>query len=303
MRVALCESCGAPLGGTWTEIVVVCAYCGAHNAPGRPGEPVPPSIPDDGRPRLNVAGRTYVIVGRLATGETTDVFEGRWALRLGERVVVKVLRDPRDEDLLRREAEVLRRLHAADAPGAVQLVRRLPQPVALGPARIGHRERLVSVHRWRAGFTRTMAELPGDLDPRAGVWLLKRLLEILGWMHRAGFVHGAVIPPHVLVHRRDHGALLVGFATATAAGEPLPAAAAAWRSSYRRAPGEIVRPADDVAMAAAGVLALTGSLPEGLATLIGRAAEGAETDAWALRDRLDAEALRALGPPSYTPIP
>ncbi|MEZ4236927.1 MAG: hypothetical protein R3F59_12400 [Myxococcota bacterium] len=80
MRVLFCEGCGAPLDAPWAELVIVCAWCGAQNLPGRPGGPVPPSVPADGRPRLNLGGRTYVLEGRLAQGDSTTVYRGRWVV-------------------------------------------------------------------------------------------------------------------------------------------------------------------------------------------------------------------------------
>ncbi|MCO6459199.1 MAG: hypothetical protein J5I93_28150 [Pirellulaceae bacterium] len=66
MRIEFCEGCGAPLEARWSRIVLVCPYCGSQNAPGGAGDPVPSSVPDDGRWRLAVAGRTYLVLGQLA---------------------------------------------------------------------------------------------------------------------------------------------------------------------------------------------------------------------------------------------
>ena len=66
MRVLFCDACGAPMDSPWEQLVVICRYCGAHNLPGRPGAFVPPSVPVDGRPRLNLGGRTYGLDGRGA---------------------------------------------------------------------------------------------------------------------------------------------------------------------------------------------------------------------------------------------
>jgi len=81
MRIIFCAACGAPLDAPWLEITVVCRFCGVQNIPGRH---VPPVMPDDGRPRVKLDGRTYVVEGRLAHGESTDVFRARWAIRLGD---------------------------------------------------------------------------------------------------------------------------------------------------------------------------------------------------------------------------
>ena len=113
MRVLFCESCGAPLDAPWTEIVLVCPHCGAQNAPGRLIGQVISSTPNDGRPRLNLNGRTYVLEGQLAQGDSANVYKARWAMRLGEAVVIKVQRAEADTDLLRREYEALKRLTEA----------------------------------------------------------------------------------------------------------------------------------------------------------------------------------------------
>ncbi|MBL4849030.1 MAG: hypothetical protein JKY65_26195 [Planctomycetes bacterium] len=151
MRVEFCASCGGPLEARWSEIVIECSYCGCQNTPGAKGQPVPSSVPDDGRPRLSVAGRTYVLQGRLGRGDSCDVFRGRWVRRLGELVVIKVQRADVDTDLIRREWSFLKRLHASTAQGADHFVARLPQPIALAPIHLD-RERVVAVYQWHSGF-------------------------------------------------------------------------------------------------------------------------------------------------------
>ena len=92
MRVGFCDGCGAPLDAPWDQLVVLCRFCGASSLPGKPGDPVPMRVPVDGRPRLNLEHRTYVIEGHLGSGDACEVYRGRWVVRLGELVVIKVLR-------------------------------------------------------------------------------------------------------------------------------------------------------------------------------------------------------------------
>jgi len=111
------------------------------------------------------------------------------------------------------------------------------------------------------------------------------MLEVLGWLHRAGWSHGAIVPPHLLVHARDHGVALVGWSRATA-----PAQGAA-----------------DVAMSARAVLYALGDdpavVPSELAELLRRNADpSSATDAWALKDQVDAVARTVFGPPKYIPF-
>lgn len=45
----------------------------------------------------------------------------------------------------------------------------------------------------------------GDLDPRHIVWIFKRILTALGFSHKSGWFHSAIIPEHILISPADHG--------------------------------------------------------------------------------------------------
>jgi hypothetical protein len=327
VRVSFCESCGAPLDAAWNEIVVVCRFCAAHSLPNAPGAPVPLVHPDDGRPRLSVDGRTYLVEQTLAEGESSVVFRGRWVVRLGELVVLKVQRALSDTDLLRREHDLLVRLHRAPAHGAERLLARVPAPIALGPLRdpfAGRRAadgtegsgpltrsardaRLVAVHGWKAGFVHTLADVaaahPSGVPPAVAVWLLKRLLEVLTFLHQSGVCHNAIVPRHVLVHARDHGAILVGYSLAGPIGARVDGAV---EGDEALRPEAFVRdprgaPRWDLAMAAASVATVWSPVgPVG--DLMAALRAGEHGDAWTARAELDRAAALALGPPRYHPL-
>lgn len=314
MRVLFCDSCGAPLDAPWHELVVRCVYCGNDNLPAN--VPVPASMPVDGRPRINVAGRTYVLEALLAHGDASDVFRARWVMRLGERVVVKVLRAPADVGLARRGWNTLRQLTRPAAGVDDRLARRLPQPIGLD-ALPGAPDRVVAVYGWQPGFVHTLAEViaayPSGLDPRAVAWVVKRLLELLSYAHGQGVVHGAIWPAHVLVHPRAHGAMLVGWSSAVPSGERLVAFSQANRAQYPSGvvSGGPVSPRTDLMMVGQLAIALAGgpgwlsragALPGDVGRVLVDASRGGYSDAWALREALDAAILRAFGPPSYNPI-
>jgi hypothetical protein len=219
-----CPHCGAPLDvpspcpGTRT-----CVYCG-HVSLLAPEDIGKGAIIDDGperfpgKPRIEVDGARFVLVGRLAQGESSDVYLGCTDRRLGERVVIKLLRAPGDADLLRSEWRVAQELSKSEAQGGAYFSTLVPQPVRHGVAGHVDGSRLASVFRFRPGFVYTLSDVgrahPSGVAPAAGMWMWKRLLEVLGWTHRAGFAHGAVLPQHVLVHPRDHGVALVGWTCA-----------------------------------------------------------------------------------------
>lgn len=250
------------------------------------------------------------------------MFLARRDSRLTELVVLKVARALSDADLVAREFEVISELHGSEAQGAEHFSRLLPQPVMQGPVKdLQGVPRPAAVYRWRSGFQHTfvdvLAEYSGGVDPRAAVWMWKRTLELLGFVHRGGFVHGAVLPAHLLVHPRDHGVVLVGWSSAqrTSPSRPLVATSASARAFYPEAlwSGGAPSPTTDLAMSARSMAYVlggdpaTGKVPRGvpqpLAELVQLQSDPdhprAAHDAWLLKERVDAAAREAFGPPRY----
>jgi hypothetical protein len=323
-----CPYCGAPIAPSASEALLVCAYCG-RTLTGVPEASwgmrlaaeidADRDVPVDPRRVCTVLGRRYLILGRLAGGESTDVLLADRVGQAKERVVIKMLRALPDADLLAREWRIVHALNASVAQGAPFFTTLLPQPVAKGRADAGDGiPRLALVYRWRSGFQHTLEEIerqyPAGVGARAAVWIWRRVLDLLGWVHRSGYVHGAVLPRHLLVHPRDHGVVLCGWscATALAARERLPAWSAGCEAYY---PAEVLAgsppsPTTDIAMSARSVARVLGgdplarelpsSVPPALAELVrAQAGGGGIDDAWALRQRVGEVATKSFGPPRY----
>lgn len=334
LRALLCPHCGATLPPEARTRVVVCGYCKASVTCDEDFVPAaefkraltgldadPSLIPP--HEKVWIAGLPYRLLGRIARGESTDVLLAERARRLTERVLIKALRAPGDADLLDREWDALAALHRSEAQGAPHFVQRLPQPVARGKLQGAGAEIPALVHRYKSGFRYSLAEVagahPGGVDARHGVWIWRRILELLGWVHRSGFAHGAVLPQHVVVHARDHGADLVGFSCAVRLGgkERLPAVSPAHRAHY---PADVLGGAtpsasSDIVMSARCVVGVLGgdvatgaapaSVPEPVAALLRACAAGDRSltaDAWALKEEVARAARRAFGPPRYHPF-
>jgi hypothetical protein len=261
---------------------------------------------------LRVAGANYELLGRLAQGESTDVFLARRARRVTEWVVIKVLRSMRDEDLVEREWKALSALRRSDVEPGAKFLRRLPEPVGKGTfLDPDGNKRMASVFRWKSGFLPTLADVqtayPAGVEPRAVVWIWRRILDMLGWVHRSGWVHGAVLFPHVLLHPRDHGALLVGWSCASpvAGHEPLVARNPTYQWCYPQNlwNGGGASQATDLAMTARCMAALLGqgAVPGPLADLVQACVDppGVSDDAWELASRVLDVAQVVFGPPKY----
>jgi hypothetical protein len=325
LRALTCPRCGAPLPKRAHHVVVPCTFCGASVV--ADGEVVHAAAfrrahaalarPDEAGPRVEVAGFPYRLLGRVAVGESSDVFLAERAHPITERVLLKILRADADADLMEREWEVLTRLLQIPDLGP-ETARRLPALVGRGVVAGTDRRALVMLAP--SGFVDTFADVrrafPGGVDGRHAVWMWRRVLEVLTGVHQAGVVHGAVLPQHLVVHARDHGVMLVGWScgVATSSGAPPRVVSTVARECY---PAELLAGGGptretDVIMSARCVALLLGgtaervppAVPAPLKALVERVAAG-ETGggAWRLRQQLGAAAQEAYGPPQYHPFP
>jgi hypothetical protein len=223
---------------------------------------------------VTIGDSHWTILEPLGRGDLSDLFLAERARWPTERVALKILRDPSHAARLRREAEILRRLQASDASGADTFTRLVPEPVAAG-------DRAMAV-RWAGGFRHNLAQVrklyPRGVEPRVSVWMWRRILELLTFLHRSGVVHGAVAPEHVLIENGEHGVRLVGYGAA------------------RQAPP----PGDDISMSARTIRYALGDAPGPMEELL-REGDSAR-DAWELRERVGERARSLFGPPAFCPL-
>ncbi|KQW56497.1 lipopolysaccharide kinase InaA family protein [Variovorax sp. Root411] len=222
-----CPQCSAPLPRAARWRTVNCSYCGATVTRGaetveresfraalrRANADVP------GGRILTWRGARYRVLAPLATGEHSEVLFAERLGALPERVTFKLARDSAANSVLLREGAVLQSLQELSVPGAAYFTRRLPQPLGVGIAEgLGDGARQVLVLRHPAGFWGSLQDVQQanaqGIDPRHAVWIWRRMLEVLAFVHGAGWTHRDLSPAHALVHPRDHGVLLVGWSRA-----------------------------------------------------------------------------------------
>ncbi len=242
--------------------------------------------------------RPYDIVETLGHGDLSDVHR---ATRGGASFVLKVPKVAGHDALGAKEVDVLRSLREPESPYRACL----PEPVES----FALEGRRVNAFAWREGHVAATA-LPKALDPRHVAWMFNRTLELLGFVHRRGWIHGAVLPPHLLFHPADHGLLLAGWIHAERPPAKLrliPAAYADWYPPEVRAGGAST-PSVDLYLAAKSMLHLAGE--ERLPADVRRFLRGCLLDsprmrcqdAWQLRDEFAAVLDRVYGPPAFVPL-
>lgn len=219
----------------------------------------------------------------------------------GDAALLKVPRSPADNDLMATEADALRRLWDHGDPKYRPYAPRLLESFVHEDAQ--RKRRTVNVLERQNGFV-PLTAITRELDPRDGAWMWRRLLVGLGWAHRAGVVHGAVLEEHVLIHPREHGLVLIDWCYS---GNRPAAIVADRKDAY---PPEVVT--DKTATAATDIYMATG-LMQRLISMPGpmaRFADGCRyaaprmrpQDAWALLTEFDDLLDNLYGPRTFRPF-
>lgn len=182
--------------------------------------------------------------------------------------ILKLARSPADSDLIEAESRALKRLSAADGderfyPFFPKLVDSFIYRASKGRNRRGNvLERLdgwYSLSEIRQMYPTGVA----DLDM---IWIWRRLLYCMGYAHRRGLAHGAVLPDHVMIQPEKHGLKLVDWCYSVnlpedgTPAQPIKAISRDYRAWY---PPEVLNreppsPATDIYMAVKSMVDLIG---------------------------------------------
>lgn len=225
-----CPQCGGPLPRQASWRMVACPQCRAmvtrstrvverrtfHEAWLRSR-----AVDAAGDRLLRIKGRPYRVLAALGESDGCELLAAVTCGPLPERVTIKLARD--GAHTLAAEAQALQHLQQLDLPSSAYFSQRLPQLVACGPTDGPAEARDALVLRHPVGYWGTLADVqahhPGGLrDARHAVWLWRRVLEVLAYVHGAGWTHGDLQASHWLVNPADHGVLLVGWGLARRGG-------------------------------------------------------------------------------------
>lgn len=227
------------------------------------------------------------------------------------RGLLKVARDPADNDLMDREVLALGRISRLGETKLRAYFPRLVQTQRVRDPRTGAERRgnLLGTLDGFVSLAQVRAAFGGTLDPRDAAWMWRRLLVAIGAAHRAGVIHGAVLPEHVLIHPAEHGLVLVDWCYSGPPGEPLRAVVARYRDRY---PPEILArqpagPDTDIWLATSCMTDLAdGRWPASLAAFARGCALASPRrrpqDAWRLLAELDDLLGRLYGPRRFRPF-
>lgn len=217
---------------------------------------------------VTVKGRKFTVAELLHTGDVCDIYRCTYDTLFDinnfatkEEGVFKVAHNSSNNDLVENEAKVLNHLYPAKAVDE-KFYRYLTKPHESFMLK-GATNRRVNVLSWaktHRPLTDVLKAYPKGIDFKDMVWIYKRTLVAIGFAHANGVVHGAVLPPHVLIDLESHGAKLVDWCYAVQGEGRVKAISPAYTDYY---PKEIfekknVTPATDIYMAAKCAVSLLG---------------------------------------------
>ncbi|WP_018348854.1 protein kinase domain-containing protein [Longispora albida] len=258
---------------------------------------------------ITTSRHTYRLNGQIATGDIANLFSVTYA---GTRAILKLPRRPADNDLMAREATALAQLARDGDPEYRAYIPRLVETFEQEDPATGARRaaNVLSEYPGMVTLARVAEAYPDGVDPRDVAWMWRRVLVALGYAHRAGVVHGAVLPEHILIHPAEHGLMLVDWCySVTTQDSPVPAMVARHRDMY---PPEVparqpATPATDIYLATACMRALMGSRAH---PRLARFADGCTLpqprrrpqDAWRLLTEFDELLENLYGPRTFRPF-
>ncbi len=250
-------------------------------------------------------------------GDLSDLFACDMA---GKQVLLKIVRNPRNTDLLETEVRALRQMEQvmhnqplrAHFPTLVETFR------LRDAAGVQRHTNVLCVETGYVSLADVLHAYPQGLHTADAAWMFNRLLAALATTHDLGLVHGAVVPTHMLIRPSDHNGILIDWCYTVACGDMLKAVSPPYATDY---PPEVqarqpVTPATDLYMAARCMVRLlggnptTGHLPASvprpiqalLRTCLLPAPARRASNAWDLFEDFQAILRQLYGPPRFRPF-
>ncbi len=164
----------------------------------------------------------YEKTTKLTTGTYTDIL-----LCEDGVTILKVIKDSKNNALLKREAEIVRKLKETnladlfpellDSEASMKVCDNCPDRFKCFTSSKDFdcsMKNNALAYRYDKGMpslTDVLKAYPKGIDERDMVWMFKRLLAAVWTAHSIGVVHSAVLPEHVLLNLTTHGIWLLDW--------------------------------------------------------------------------------------------
>lgn len=153
----------------------------------------------------------YTFDSLLAEGELSDVYAGicHSGKLKGTPVVLKYIYEEHMNDWMCDEQRTLQLLHAAQG----KQTKHLPVCIDSLTSQDG-RMGLIFEALDAFDLDDVRTAFPQGLEPEHAVWVMRRTLSTLGYIHSLGVLHGNIEPAHILIRPHDHNVFLIDWSYA-----------------------------------------------------------------------------------------
>lgn len=176
-----------------------------------------------GREPVTIADK-YKIIMPLTAGPIADLHMAKDPK--DNQVLAKVVRNYKNNDLLTAEARNLTGLRSKLQGDWLSTVPEVIESILLDEGAV---KKKINILTHFAGF-KTVQEIyeytqsyhETEIDGRTLAWMWKRTIALCDWIHTSGYIHGALLPPHIMFYpdndggttrdKRKHSIRLVGWA-------------------------------------------------------------------------------------------
>lgn len=188
---------------------------------------------------LKTKKSTYTITELIGQGDLAQVYGATitdpGGLLDGQKVAVKVVRSPANNDLLLNEANRLKFMKDESPMRHKPVMKHVPELVdsfVLSQDKVN--KQIVILKRLEDYVTLAdvLEAFPKGLPLADAAWMFNRLLAALLAVHQSNLVHGAVIPAHVLIHPPSHNGVLIDWSYCVKQGEVVKAISPKWKEYY-----------------------------------------------------------------------
>jgi hypothetical protein len=190
---------------------------------------------------LTAQGQTYTLGKKIATGAICNIYECG-------KDVVKICKVAKDNDLMVAEKEALNNIFAflvvnqpTDQRSWMEVLPDIKHAFFLDVDKDKHKVHVLTGFENMITLKDVIAKI-GKIDARTSGWLWKRIITFLPWAHFAGFVHNAILPPHLLLrpdnyndNTRDpmkHAVVFIDWCYSRPVGKPAVAIDAQYKTFY-----------------------------------------------------------------------
>jgi serine/threonine protein kinase len=160
---------------------------------------------------IKTSKREYRIFSTIARGDFAVIYGGDClgGEDFSGRIAAKVAEDPQDNDLIKNEVRVLELFQAGPSKQSKHLPVLLDQ-FKTNADQLGMILRYINAH----DFYSIREKYPQGVPAEHAVWILTRILSVVGFSHSRGVIHGNIEPAHLMVSNRDHNVFLIDWSCA-----------------------------------------------------------------------------------------